>query len=250
MVNLFGGFGLFASIVSGNSAPSGQRNRGLRSGGIYSLYNILGDAGKTTAQAIAGLMPGPNLIATSDDANIPLTDILDTTLADNGGPTETHALVSGSPAIDILPDGLCAPNGLLGVDLDFDQRGEPRNVDIPGTGNDGGSDLCDIGAFELQEAVAGFCPRDDPAVGYLRTDAPRRGPGQSDQGRPHPQAGHAQLSGCRLALRPVGCGRIGGIMKYVRFRYPNGASEQIKDPTSLAYRTCAIYWWGSELDTG
>ena len=42
----------------------------------------------------------------------------------------------------------------------------------------------------------------------------------------------------------------GGVMKYVRFRYPNNTNVQIYAPTSPAYRTFAVNWWGSELDTG
>jgi predicted outer membrane repeat protein len=52
------------------------------------------------------------------------------TLRDNGGPTKTHALLIGSPAIDAVL-GTCPPPGT-------DQRGVTR------TGP------CDIGAFELQ----------------------------------------------------------------------------------------------------
>jgi hypothetical protein len=57
-------------------------------------------------------------------------------LQDNGGPTETHALLSGSPAID-AGSALLAPN--------VDQRGLPRPHD---GNNDGVSDI-DIGAFEF-----------------------------------------------------------------------------------------------------
>lgn len=53
-------------------------------------------------------------------------------LASNGGPTATHALKSGSPAIDAIPAAACAAT--------VDQRGEPRPV---GSG-------CDSGAFEVQ----------------------------------------------------------------------------------------------------
>jgi hypothetical protein len=56
-------------------------------------------------------------------------------LGDNGGPTETIALLPGSPAIDAIPPGA---NG-CGTTLASDQRG----VDRPsGSG-------CEIGAFEL-----------------------------------------------------------------------------------------------------
>ncbi len=53
-------------------------------------------------------------------------------LADNGGPTETHALLDFSPAIDAGGDITCADVG--GVD----QRNVPRPQ---GAG-------CDIGAYE------------------------------------------------------------------------------------------------------
>jgi hypothetical protein len=61
-------------------------------------------------------------------------------LADNGGPTMTHALLSGSVAIDQIPAEDC-------VDADEqplteDQRGERR----PETGGT----MCDVGAFEVQ----------------------------------------------------------------------------------------------------
>ena len=57
-------------------------------------------------------------------------------LGDNGGPTHTHALLSGSPALDAIPNGT---NG-CGSDYTSDQRGEPRPS--PAGGN------CDIGSFE------------------------------------------------------------------------------------------------------
>jgi CSLREA domain-containing protein len=59
-------------------------------------------------------------------------------LADNGGPTQTHALLPGSPAIDRGDD----------FGLNTDQRGSPRPVDNPPVAN--ASDGSDIGAFEAQ----------------------------------------------------------------------------------------------------
>jgi hypothetical protein len=56
-------------------------------------------------------------------------------LADNGGPTMTHALGAGSTAaIDKIPEAECG--------VETDQRGQPR----PETGGT----MCDVGAFELQ----------------------------------------------------------------------------------------------------
>ena len=65
-------------------------------------------------------------------------------LQDNGGPTFTHALLLGSPAID---------QG-TGNGLTADQRGEgfPRTFDVPRMRNARGGDGTDAGAFELRRA--------------------------------------------------------------------------------------------------
>jgi hypothetical protein len=52
-------------------------------------------------------------------------------LEDNGGPTQTHALLPGSVAIDVIPADMC--------EVTEDQRGFPRDS------------MCDVGAFEVQE---------------------------------------------------------------------------------------------------
>jgi hypothetical protein len=58
-------------------------------------------------------------------------------LANNGGPTQTHALLTGSPALDMVQSGCPPPT--------TDQRGisRPQNGDLSGTA------FCDIGAYEL-----------------------------------------------------------------------------------------------------
>ncbi|MGH9381892.1 MAG: choice-of-anchor Q domain-containing protein [Thermoanaerobaculia bacterium] len=68
---------------------------------------------------------------------------LDEELADNGGPTRTHALLANSPAIDKIEAG-----GEPGC-LQLDQRGVVRGVDGDGDGSSGELAFgCDIGAFE------------------------------------------------------------------------------------------------------
>jgi CSLREA domain-containing protein len=57
-------------------------------------------------------------------------------LANNGGATETHDLLSDSPAIDMAEPTVCPPT---------DQRGEIRPFD----GDDDGTAVCDIGAVEF-----------------------------------------------------------------------------------------------------
>jgi hypothetical protein len=67
-------------------------------------------------------------------------------LADNGGQTDTHALLPGSPAIDgVVPPSTCG-GGDLGL---VDQRGVARPQ----------GSRCDVGAFELeQQATPGVTP--------------------------------------------------------------------------------------------
>jgi hypothetical protein len=64
-------------------------------------------------------------------------------LQDNGGPTETHALLPGSVAIDWIPEAMCLDAD--GEPLMTDQRGLPRPVAILGP-----EPKCDVGAFEVQ----------------------------------------------------------------------------------------------------
>jgi hypothetical protein len=65
---------------------------------------------------------------------------VDPVLRDNGGPTLTHALLEGSPAID---------RGGVFITA-FDQRGLPRPIDFASVSNTEGGNGSDIGAFELQ----------------------------------------------------------------------------------------------------
>ena len=71
---------------------------------------------------------------TTDKLNVTAEQLNLGPLADNGGPTMTHALLPGSVAIDKIPEVDC--------EVTTDQRGEPRP--------DPGGSMCDVGAFEVQ----------------------------------------------------------------------------------------------------
>ncbi|MDA2919887.1 hypothetical protein MYX76_10405, partial [Desulfobacterota bacterium AH_259_B03_O07] len=75
-------------------------------------------------------------------------------LQDNGGPTQTIALLPDSPAIDMCIS-TCPPP-------DTDQRGVLRPID--GDGDDVA--ICDIGAFELEEGFNNI-PGDANADGFV-----------------------------------------------------------------------------------
>lgn len=74
-----------------------------------------------------------------------------TVLQDNGGPTWTHALLNGSPAID-AGDNTGTPA--------TDQRGYPRIVD----GDDNGSAIVDLGAVEDGLVLLSAAPQTFPEI--------------------------------------------------------------------------------------
>jgi CSLREA domain-containing protein len=107
------------SIIAGNSANLGGDDCG---GTVLSAgYNLFAADG------------GCETVAT-DRTGDPMLGAL----ADNGGPTRTHALDATSPAVDAVPGGECVD--VTGGPVTQDQRGVPRPQ---GT-------ACDIGAFERE----------------------------------------------------------------------------------------------------
>ncbi len=117
-----------ASIVAGNSAHMGPDIAGP----LTTLgYNLVGNRSGTT------FLGSPNVQST-DVLGVPLTALgIDPTLRDNGGSAQphtwTHALLPGSPAIDLIPTDVCMMFKVFN-----DQRGVKRPQ---GKG-------CDSGAYE------------------------------------------------------------------------------------------------------
>ncbi|HMH02708.1 MAG TPA: VCBS repeat-containing protein [Candidatus Udaeobacter sp.] len=91
---------------------------------------------KTFSTAAAPSLRMDAILGPADQIN---TDPMLGPLQDKGGPTFTHALLLGSPAIDKGNSG--------GVPID--QRHFYRPIDIPGIPNATGGDGSDIGAFEF-----------------------------------------------------------------------------------------------------
>jgi len=94
-------------------------------------YNFVGDTSGATITATTG-----DQFGTSVNPKDPLLG----PLQDNGGPTKTRALLSGSKAIDM--------GNFSGYVTD--QRGFARPVDSPAFANPTGGDGSDIGAYEVQ----------------------------------------------------------------------------------------------------
>ena len=132
--------------VSGNTGAGA----GIHNEGTATVMNSLFD-GDCEGEITSG---GHNIEAegdtcgfyqTTDQVSVSADDLKLGELADNGGPTQTHALGEGSVAIDVIPAVDCVD--AEGETLTTDQRGEPRDA------------LCDVGAFEVQRTVA--CFQDD-----------------------------------------------------------------------------------------
>ena len=133
------------SLIAGNQAGVGPEiwNNSIVNANNFNLFGTNGNAG------VSGFAPGPTDIV----PGVPLAKILGP-LQNNGGPTQTHALVDGSPALDAGDPGGCRDS--QGSLLSTDQRGFARHID----NNNDGAARCDIGAFEAKElfVVAAVLP--------------------------------------------------------------------------------------------
>jgi hypothetical protein len=96
---------------------------------------------------------GSSCVGFAADTDIPNgTNLGLDPLTDNGGPTQTMALISGSEAINAVPSAEC--DDLNGSPLTTDQRGSLRPAD----------GACEIGAFEVFVAPPTPTPTDPPGV--------------------------------------------------------------------------------------
>src|SRR5829696_1641731 len=133
---------VLSSIISANQATDVDFVEGTTNTFLSRGYNLIGDGNATAA-----------FNQTGDTTGVSDPNLGD--LADNGGPTMTHALLTGSPAIDKGPPSTSCPPP------DTDQRGVSRPQ----------GSACDIGSFELEELdtqapkVISTFPRDGGEVG-------------------------------------------------------------------------------------
>jgi hypothetical protein len=105
---------------------------------ISTGYNVIGDLGAQPGNPVIAATTGDQFGVTNAQLNIG-------PLQDNGGPTPTRALLTGSVAID---KGHSSGSTT-------DQRGLTRPCDLASVANATGGDGSDAGAFEVQGACAG-----------------------------------------------------------------------------------------------
>jgi uncharacterized protein (TIGR03437 family) len=170
----YGGGGtltIIGSTIIGNSVTGGKAGQGVDGAGMGGGLHVgnVSKAGSTmfaknTASTggpdVSGFLnsQGHNLVGNGTGATIAPAagdqigtsasqiDPLLGPLVNNGGPTQTHALLPGSPAID---------RGKNLSNLSTDQRGAGfrRTSDFIGIPNVAGGDGTDIGAFEAQCSI-------------------------------------------------------------------------------------------------
>jgi len=136
--NASGTLSLSNSLIAGNMTGSGALATSELSVSVASTFylsgnNLLGDDSKTSREALNFMPTGNVILSTSDSLDsASLSEIL-SPLADNGGPTLTHALVEGSPAIDSANNAICSA-------LPINERDQRNLFRV---------DPCDIGAIEF-----------------------------------------------------------------------------------------------------
>ena len=131
---------VFSSIISANSLTDVDFVFDTTNSFTSNGYNLIGDGNATAAFN----QSGDQVIGNDTPGLIPL--------ADNGGPTHTHALQEDSLAIDAIPQDT---NG-CGTDITQDQRGVQRPQ----------GEACDIGAYEGEvDLTAPFVSATIPQAG-------------------------------------------------------------------------------------
>ena len=152
-VTIGSGGGIFSNLGSisltnvtvTNNSTTGTNGGGLAqaSTGVITLDNtiVAGNLRGVTASDISGTVSGSfNLIGTGgsgglvngvNNNQVGVSDARLSPLANNGGPTQTHALLSGSPALDAGSNTLANNAGLTTDQRTLEKLEQPNAVPSP-----------------------------------------------------------------------------------------------------------------------
>lgn len=146
-INNAGNLALNNTTISGNSSTYGANGSGGLANGAQAILQNTIIANNSRGNCNGPMTSHGYNLSSDNSCNFDGPGDMDNTnpllgpLQNNGGPTFTQALISGSPAIDAgNPSGCNDGQGHL---LKTDQRGMPR-PDLEDAGS------CDMGAFERQ----------------------------------------------------------------------------------------------------
>jgi hypothetical protein len=166
--------------ITGNAATNlnFENGQGVHTSGTANIRNTIIAGNSTNGPDVSGNFNSPsfNIVGSADGGSSGFTngvsgnqvgttgspiDPMLAALASNGGPTQTHRLIIGSPALD-AGDNTVATN----AGLTTDQRGLPRIADGP---NADTTATVDTGAFELQlqmEDIADRATNEDTTLTF------------------------------------------------------------------------------------
>ncbi len=129
--------GSYSTFTFQNTILAGNFETAFSGVGFAHYNPVIGECWGTISSTVANLMQSYNTGYCTVNGVLPsVADPKLGTLADNGGPTQTHALLAGSPAIDTGNPSGCTDQ--FGAPLTTDQRGANRPF----------GPRCDIGAYE------------------------------------------------------------------------------------------------------
>lgn len=190
-----------SSVAIRNSTITGHPENGVSvwtwhgTTGVEVENSVIADNGEADLEGDATFTVRHSLIQNTveayiddatPDANIFSRDPLLGPLQNNGGSTQTHALMAGSPAIDGGNNSSCSGK-------------DQRNVVRPQDGNGDSLAICDMGAFELAGDLPPNPTTDSGVIGDLVW--------QDNNGNGVQDASEPGLAGVTVKLR-VGCDNI------------------------------------------
>lgn len=144
---------LFSTLADNSAASNPQYGAAVQNFGTLTFTGSI-IAGTDTGANCIGLAPQAASNLSDDDscAGFTVANPLLGPLQDNGGPTFTHALLWGSPAID-AGGTACPPD---------DQRGQPRPQGL----------ACDLGAYEAAQSLLDIDIRPNSSTNVINLDSP------------------------------------------------------------------------------
>ncbi|MEO1401710.1 MAG: Ig-like domain-containing protein [Cyanobacteria bacterium J06635_1] len=145
------------STIANNTSVGGGDGISATNSSTVTLANTI-IANGTSETDVRGNTPtflGVNIIedGSKTGTNVLNVDPLLGDLQDNGGPTFTHALLAGSPALNAADNTQLPTETDLGIDVDGDGTIESTVISVDQRGFAREFGTLDIGAFELQNDV-------------------------------------------------------------------------------------------------
>jgi hypothetical protein len=134
--------GIYGGVAGNGGGTIKLKNSIISNNKAGGVSNTPSDCGGTAITSLGHNIAGDATCALSGTADLNSTNPMLGALANNGGLTQTHMPLAGSPALNAIPAGDCTLQN--GNPVDEDQRGVPRPQ----------GSACDIGSVEKEEGLS------------------------------------------------------------------------------------------------